>query len=234
MSSGDRRYLKAPYSAPEKGALYSVRDKTKGDRIIRILGKSPDGTLVQVEVVKDGVPSKHPIELAVDSLASQAAKGWCSLLLPIDENPEIPGDAIPPAALEASPNAIMRLDIQNFGRCCADINRAQIKFDTQLIRDIGDGPFRAGQYEQAFLTFEQFAVGFTSAVANSRRTIADGRRALNSEKGNLSGKEIQERTAAFVRQEQLINTAEREFSKILEGLRTYLRAKTQSSALSTS
>jgi hypothetical protein len=44
-------------------------------------------------------------------------------------------------------------------------------------------------------------------------------------KGNLSGKEIQERTAAFIRSEQLIHTAEREFSTILEGLRMYLRAE---------
>ena len=69
------------------------------------------------------------------------------------------------------------------------------------------------------------AVGFNSAVANSRRAIADGRRQLTAEKGNLSGKEIQERTAAFVRSESLIHTAEREFSTILEGLRMYLRAR---------
>jgi hypothetical protein len=119
----------------------------------------------------------------------------------------------------------MRLDSQNFGRCCADIARANIKFSTQLIKDVGDGPFRAGNYEQAFLTFEQLAVVFNSAVANSRRAIADGRRALNAEKTNLSGKEIQDRTAAFTRSEQLIHTAEREFSTILEGLRMYLRAQ---------
>jgi hypothetical protein len=119
----------------------------------------------------------------------------------------------------------MRLDIQNFGRCCGDIVRANIKFGTQLIKDVGDGPFRAGNYEQAFLTFEQLAVGFTAAVGNSRRAIADGRRALTAEKGKLSGKEIQERTAAFIRSEQLIHTAEREFSTILEGLRMHLRAQ---------
>jgi hypothetical protein len=119
----------------------------------------------------------------------------------------------------------MRLDIQNFGRCCGDIARANIKFDTQLIKDVGDGPFRAGNYEQAFVTFEQIASGFNSAVANSRRAIADGRRTLNDQRMKLSGKEIQERTAAFVRGEQLIHTAEREFSTILEGLRMYLRAK---------
>jgi hypothetical protein len=119
----------------------------------------------------------------------------------------------------------MRLDIQNFGRCCADIARANIRFDIQSIKDVGDGPFRAGNYEQAFLVFEQLAVGFSSAVANSQRAITDGRRALTAEKGNLSGKEIQERTAAFIRSEQLIQRAEREFSTILEGLRMYLRAE---------
>jgi hypothetical protein len=130
-----------------------------------------------------------------------------------------------PAASNTDTNVTMRIDSQNFGRCCADIVRANIKFDTQLIKDIGDGPFRAGNYEQAFLTFEQIAISFTSAVANSRRVIADGRRALTAEKGKLSGKEIEERKAAFIRSEQLIQTAEREFSTILEGLRTYLRAQ---------
>jgi hypothetical protein len=119
----------------------------------------------------------------------------------------------------------MRLDIQNFGRCCGDIIRANIKFGTQPIKDVADGPFRAGNYEQAFLTFEQLAVGFNSAVANSRREIADGRRTLTSEKGKLSGKEIQDRTAVFIRSENLIHTAEREFATILEGLRMYLRAR---------
>ncbi|HEY3393090.1 MAG TPA: hypothetical protein VGK58_10305 [Lacipirellulaceae bacterium] len=232
--SENRDYKKAPYVPPETGALYCVLDKEKGERIIRVIGKSPDGTLIQAETLKDGQPSKRPIQLTVESLARQAAKGWCSLLLPVAEADEARTADSEPAAAEAFGNAIMRLDIQNFGRCCADINRASIKFDTQLIKDVGDGPFRAGQYEQAFLTFEQFAMSFTSAVATSRQKIAEGRRALNAEKGNLSGKEIQERTAAFIRQEQLIHTAEREFSKILEGLRTYLRANAQSPRLSTS
>jgi len=223
--SGDRRYRKAPYSPPEKGTLYSVRDKARGERIIRVIGKSPDGTLVQVETLEDGKPSKQPIQLTVDSLARQAAKGWCSSLLPVTEKGETPAAASQPAAANTTANVTMRLDIQNFGRCCADIVRANIKFDTQLIKDVGDGPFRAGHYEQAFLTFEQFAIGFTSAVASSRRAIADGRRALTAEKGKLSGKEVEERKAAFIRSEQLIHTAQREFSTILEGLRMYLRAQ---------
>ncbi len=119
----------------------------------------------------------------------------------------------------------MRLDIQNFGRCCADIARANIRFSTQLVKDVGDSSFRSGDFEQAFLMFEQLSVGFNSAVASSRRAIADGRRTLTAEKGKLSGKEIQDRSAAFTRREQLIHTAEREFSTILEGLRMYLRAQ---------
>jgi hypothetical protein len=221
---GDCRYRRAAYSPPEKGFLYAVRDKTGIDRIIRIAAVSPDGDVVQVDTLKHGKPSKKPIQLAVDSLSRQAAKGWCSLLLPIDKNDDRPPAKQPTVAVTPD-NVTLRLDSQNFGRCCADIARANIKFTTQLIKDVGDGPFRAGNYEQAFLTFEQIAVGFNAAVASSRRAIADGRRALTAEKGNLSGKEIQERTAAFVRSEQLIHTAEREFSTILEGLRMYLRSQ---------
>jgi hypothetical protein len=145
------------------------------------------------------------------------------VLLPIAEaeNDPVAGQ---PAAANSGDRAMMRIDSQNFGRCCADIARANIKFSTQLIKDVGDGPFRAGKYEHAFLTFEQLAVGFNAAVAGSRREIEDGRRKLTAEKGNLSGKEIQERTAAYIRSEQLIHAAEREFSTILEGLRMYLRA----------
>lgn len=224
-ASGGRRYRKVPYAPPEVGALYSVRDRTSGERVIRIIGKSPDGSLVQVETPESEKASNQPIELPVGSLARQAAKGWCHLLIPMTQSQAASHSASPPAALDAAANVTMRLDSQNFGRCCADIVRANIKFGTQPIKDVGDGPFRAGNYEQAFLTFEQLAVGFNSAVANSRRTIADGRRALTAEKGNLSGKEIQERTAAFIRSEQLIHTAEREFATILEGLRMYLRAQ---------
>jgi hypothetical protein len=221
---GNERYQRAPYSPPEKGTLYCVRDKTGGERVIRVVGKSPDGKLVQVETLQGGKPSKRPIELAVDSLARQAAKGWCSLLVPVAEE-VTQADTGRPSDLDIGKNVTMRLDIQNFSRCCADIIRANIKFDTQRIKDVGDGPFRGGDYEQAFLTFEQFATGFNSAVGNCRRAIADGRRALTAEKGNLSGKEIQERNAAFTRSEQLIHTAEREFSTILEGLRMYLRSQ---------
>jgi hypothetical protein len=223
--SGKQRYRKAPYALPEKETLYSVRDKTRGERIIRVVEKSSDGTLIQVETLEDGKASQPPIQLAVDSLSRQAAKGWCSLLIPITESEESLPAASQPAASNATGNVTMRLDIQNFGRCSAAIVRANIRFDTQLIKDVGDGPFRAGQYEQAFLTFEQFAVGFTSAVASSRQAIADGRRALTAEKGKLSGKEIEERKAAFIRSEHLIHSALREFSTILEGLRMYLRAQ---------
>jgi hypothetical protein len=223
--SGDRHYRKAPYAPPEKGALYCVRDKAGRKRIIRVAAQSADGTVVHVETLKEGRPLKQTVEVAVDSLARQAAKGWCSLLLPIAESEEAPAVGSPPADSGMAANVTMRLDIQNFSRCCADIVRANLRFDTQLIKDVGDGPFRAGNYEQAFRTFEQFATGFNSAVANSRRAIADGRRTLTAEKGKLSGKEIQERTAAFNRSERLIHTAEREFSTILEGLRVYLRAQ---------
>jgi hypothetical protein len=217
-----RPYTKAPYAPPQVGALYCVRDKAHRERIVRVTGKSADGARVQVQIL-DG-PTQQ-VEFNIDSLARQAAKGWCSLLRPAIENSAVQVDDSQPPAANPAPNVAMRLDIQNFSRCCADIARANIRFDTQLIKDIGDGPFRAGNYEQAFRLFEQCAVGFGSAVATSRRAIADGRRRLTAEKGKLSGKEIQERTAAFVRSEQLIHAAEREFSTILEGLRMYLRSQ---------
>jgi hypothetical protein len=207
------------------GAVYSVRDKAGSDRIIRVVGTSTNGALIDVEMLNDGKPSKRRIQLAVDSLARQAEKGWCSLLLPVTAPSDASADASRPTASNGPVNLTMRLDIQNFGRCCADIVRANLKFDTQLIKDVGDGPFRAGNYEQAFVSFEQFALSFTSAVVSSRQAIAAGRRALIAEKGKLSGKEIEERKAAFIRSEQLIHTAEREFSTILEGLRMYLRAQ---------
>ena len=37
------RYVKAPYAPPEQGSLYSVRDKVKGERIIRVIAISSDG-----------------------------------------------------------------------------------------------------------------------------------------------------------------------------------------------
>jgi hypothetical protein len=220
---GNKRYNKVPYAAPEPGTLYSVRDKTKGVRIIRVIAVSPDGAHAEVETVADGNSHSKRIRLAINSLVRQAEKGWCNVLLPIAELEESPA-AGATTTPDSAPHTAMRLDSQNFGRCCGDIARAKINFSTQLIKDVGDGPFRAGKYEQAFLNFEQLAIGFNSAVVASRRAIEDGRRALTAEKGNLSGKEIQERTAAFVRNEQLIHTAEREFSTILEGLRMYLRA----------
>jgi hypothetical protein len=224
---GEERYKKAPYAPPEVGMLYCVRDKAKSERIVRVVAKSPDSALVQVEILQAGKPVMQPIELTVDSLARQAAKGWCSLLLPVEEteHSEAAATVNRPAAADTSRNVTMRLDIQNFSRCCADIVRANIKFDTQRIKDVADGPFRAGDFQQAFLTFEQYATGFNLAVGNSRRAIADGRRLLNAEKGKMSGKEIQDRTAAYTRNEHLIHTAEREFSTILEGLRMYLRAQ---------
>ncbi|MGD9633241.1 MAG: hypothetical protein AB7G28_08875 [Pirellulales bacterium] len=229
IAIGDGRYRKSAYVPPERGALYSIRDKSKGERVIRVVEVSADGVRIEVEAVDEPASGKKPLRLPVESLARQAAVGWCHLLLPV--SPDLsPNEEEPPAATcsetaDDATSVLMRIDIQNFGRCGADIVRAKIPFDTQLIKDVGDGPFRAGNYEHAFRTFEQLALGFTSAVNNSRRAIADGRRKLNAEKGKLSGKEIQERTAAFVRGEQLIHTAEREFSTILEGLRMYLRSR---------
>jgi hypothetical protein len=119
----------------------------------------------------------------------------------------------------------MGLDSQHFHRCCGEIARANIQFDTHVIRDVGDGPFRAGDYEQALQKFEQLAMMFSSAVANSRRAIADGRRELAASKSKLNGREIQERTAGYVRSEQLINIAARDVSTILEGLRLCVQAQ---------
>lgn len=232
IALGNVRYRRMPFVIPTTGAMYSVRDKARGERVIRIVEVSEDGAQVQVEVLEEGQPPKRPIPVAVGSLVRQAEKGWCSFLKKVSgtfvgrDDAEVEGSVV--GATKVPDTFSMRLDIQNFGRCCGDIARANIRFDTQLIKDVGDGPFRAGNYEQAFITFEQISSGFNSAVASSRRAIAEGRRTLNDQKMKLSGKEIQERTAAFVRGEQLIHTAEREFSTILEGLRMYLRAQQDS------
>ena len=122
----------------------------------------------------------------------------------------------------------MRLDSQNFGRCCGDIVRANIKFGTQPIKDVAGWAVRAGNYEQAFLAFEQLAVRFNSAVANSRRAICGWPAACSRGKGQVERQRDLERTAAFVRSENLIHTAEREFATILEGLRMYLRVQAAS------
>jgi hypothetical protein len=225
LTIGGNRYQKAPYAPPKPGSLYAIRDKAHAERIIRIIRTSPDGARVAVEAVSGGTRASRLVELPMESLARQGAKGWCSLLIPVTADGSALACDEPANDSEPAAKATIRLDIQNFGRCCADIARANIKFSTQLIKDVGDGPFRAGNYQQAFITFEQLAVSFGSAVSASRRAIADGRRALIAEKGNLSGKEIQERTTAFIRNEQLINSAERSFAAILEGLRVYLRTQ---------
>jgi hypothetical protein len=229
---GSVRYTKTPYAPPQPGSIYLVRDKAKTERIIRVTEVGADGAHIQVEIVTDGAPSKQTIQLAIESLARQAEKGWCNLLVPHMGVPDMevaethaPSPPNAPEPSDPTAGSQLRLDSQNFSRCCGDVIRAKIKFSTQLIKDVCDGPFRAGNYDQAFLTFEQLAVQFNLAVGNCRREIAEGRRTLMAQKKELSGKEVQDRTAAFVRHEQLIHTAEREFSTILEGLRMYLRAQ---------
>ncbi len=218
-------YKKAPYAPPEVGSVYCVRDKTKGERIIRVIAKNLDGTFIQVEMLEQGQPANKPIQVAVDSLARQAEKGWCNLLLPVAEGTADKSDSSAEPAAPRGDDTLMRIDIQNFGRCCASIIRAKLKYNTQLVKDVADGSFRIGQYEKAFYMFEQLTVGFAAAVTASRQVISEGRRKLTHDKDRLSGKEIAERTAAFVRSEQLIFAAEREFSTILEGLRIYLLRK---------
>jgi hypothetical protein len=225
IASGDILFKKEPYALPEPGCMYSVRDKRKGERVVRVVDVSEDHREVQVEVLKDGHAATEPVPVAVDALNRQAEKGWCSRLKPVDSHEEAPDVESQPAASNPTSTAEMRLDTQHFHRCCAEIVRANIRFDTHVIREIGDGAFRAGNYEQAFQKFEQISIMFTTAVANSRRAIADGRRDLAAAKLKLSGREFQERTAGYARNEQLINTAEREFSKILEGLRLCVQAQ---------
>src|SRR5262245_58340553 len=119
VTFGGHHFWKAAYSPPEKGSVYAVRDKAKGERVIRVVDKSSDGALVQVEILTVRKSSKPPIQLAVDSLARQAAKGWCSLLLPVTQNDK--ASAAGAATTTAVPDetiATMRLDIQNFSRCC--------------------------------------------------------------------------------------------------------------------
>ena len=55
---GESRYVKAPYAPPEMGSLYSVRDKAKGERIIRVIAIDSDGGQIQVEILEEGNPSK--------------------------------------------------------------------------------------------------------------------------------------------------------------------------------
>jgi hypothetical protein len=242
-------FEKEPYAPPVPGCHYSVRDKHKGERIVRVVDVSQDHTLVQVRVLKDGHAATGPIPVAIEALDRQAEKGWCNRLTPVEvlakepadqraeepveahqEEPvdfheEAPNAESQPVASSPTSTAEMRLNSQHFHRCCGEIARAQIQFDAHVIREIGDGPFRAGDYEQAFQKFEQIAMLFTAAVANSRRAIGDARRELAASKLKLSGPEIQQRTAGFARSEQLINTAEREFNTIFEGLRLCAQAQ---------
>jgi hypothetical protein len=45
---GDARYRRAPYSPPEVGALYCVRDKSQVERVVQVIDKSPNDALIQV------------------------------------------------------------------------------------------------------------------------------------------------------------------------------------------
>lgn len=225
VSVGNDRYLKAPYATPAVGSLYAVRDKSQVERFIHIIAVSADGSFVQANILDEGKPTKQPVQLPVDSLARQAAQGWCNSLVPTNAPAQTPPQPQQPAIRPTSDGKTLRIDIQNFGRCCGAIAIANLKYNTQCIKDVADGSFRAGEYEKAFLTFEQLVIGFSSAVALGRQEIADGRRALIADKGRLSGKEVAERTAAFVRREQRIFAAERDFATILEGLRMYLHVK---------
>src|SRR5262245_50841845 len=178
IASGDMLFEKEPYAAPEPGCLYSVLDRRKGERIVRVVDVSEDHRQVQVEVLENGQAATEPIPVAVDALDRQAEKGWCNRLKPLDSHEEAPDAPSEPAASSPVSTAVMRLDSQHFHRCCGEIARANIQFDTHVVREIGDGPFRAGDYEQAFQKFEQISIMFTAALANSRRAIADGRRDL--------------------------------------------------------
>ena len=228
---GDERYHKAPYAPPEIGSLYTVRDKSQAERIIHVISISADGELAQVELLDECPPKRQSLELAVQSLAHQASKGWCHLLVPIANESDIAAKPEAPSKTNESERRpdldghTLRIDIQNFGRCCATIAFAELKYNTQLIKDVADGSFRAGEYEKAFLTFEQLVIGFASAVKSSRQAIANARRELIAEKGQLSGREVMDRTAALVRREQRVFAAEREFNTILEGLRMYVMVK---------
>jgi hypothetical protein len=218
-------FEKEPYAPPEPGCLYSVRDKHQEERIVRVVDVSEDHRQVQVQVLEDGHVATAPIPVAVDALDRQAEIGWCNRLKPVAAHEEAPEAESQPADSSGTATAEMGLDVQHFHRACAEIARANIQFDTHVIRDVGDGPFRTGDYEQAFQKFEQVAMMFSSAVANSRRAIADGRRDLAATKSKLNGREVQERTAGYARSEQLINLAAREVTTILEGLRQCAQAQ---------
>jgi hypothetical protein len=221
VTLGPDRYRKAPYEPPKIGSIYAVRDKAQADRVIRVIATSDDGAQIQVEILEEGSSTKA-IALTTDSLARQAAKGWCQLLVPVIKQSQAPTKPRHPAARATGDGKTMRIDIQNFGRLCGTVAIANLKFNTQVIKDVADGSFRAGEYEKAFLTFEQLVTGFSSAINMGRQEISDGRRQLIADKGRLSGKEVQERTALLVRREQRIFAAEREFSAILEGLRMFV------------
>ncbi len=221
FSVGPDRYRKAPYDPPKIGNMYSVRDKSQAERIIRVIATSDDGAQVQVDILEEGA-AKKAITLTAESLARQAAKGWCHLLVPVATQAQASTKPRHPAARAIADGKTMRIDIQNFGRLCGTVAIANIKYNTQVIKDVADGSFRAGEYEKAFLTFEQLVTGFSSAINMGRQEISDGRRQLIADKGRLSGKEVQERTALLVRREQRIFSAEREFSAILEGLRMFM------------
>jgi hypothetical protein len=228
---GDGRYHKAPYAPPTIGSLYTVRDKSQAERIINVISISPDGELAQVELLDQRSPKRRSLQLAVQSLAHQASKGWCHLLVPIANESEIAAKPQAPSKTNESERRpelaghTLRIDIQNFGRCCAAIAFAELKYNTQLIKDVADGSFRAGEYEKAFFTFEQLVTGFNSVVSTSRQAIANARRELIAEKGQLSGREVMDRTAALLRREQRVFAAEREFTTILEALRMYVMVK---------
>src|SRR6478609_6713444 len=237
----DMVFEKEPYAPPEPGSMYSVRDKQKCERVVQVVDVSEDHKQVQVQVLEHGHATTKPIPVAVEALNRQAEIGWCNRLKSVaahddmpesveahDDAPEAESPTAPSSpspTTSPSPNAEMGLDAQHFHRCCAEIARANILFDTHIIRDIGDGHFHAGDYEEALKKFEQVAMMFSAAVANSRRAITDGRRGLAASKSKLKGKESQDRIAEYVRSEQLINIAARDVTTILEGLRQCVQAQ---------
>src|SRR4051794_99661 len=83
VTAGTKRYRKVTYTAPEAGMELLVRDKSGAKRIVQVTAICHDGLTIEVVTVEDGKPSEQSVRLAVESIARQAAKGWCSRLLPL-------------------------------------------------------------------------------------------------------------------------------------------------------
>ncbi len=204
--------------------LYFLRTKEQ-TYLVQVTQSVPDAAEISVRVALSGQQMKP---LSRQRFLEMGKRQSLVRLVPRTENSEddeqaghILEEIVTDSSDESRETEV--LDVASFSQLLDAAHRSGLVVNADLISQVRDREFRRKDYQKAFQIIETLFGKFSAAATQRDQRLRREDMDIASGKVRMSPKELMEKRARDIAQNQLVDRARNRFLRVLEGLRVLMR-----------